>query len=74
MEAQRFLAVARLLLKGEENIKGKFVHKDDGDVYELVKADPVSDSDLAEFENTHHLRSAIGGKSWFGSQANFEKS
>jgi hypothetical protein len=73
LEAQRYLEAARLLLEGDESAGKKFVHKDDGGIYELVRVDPIKNPDLAEFENTHHLRSAIGGKSWSGSQANFEK-
>jgi hypothetical protein len=72
LEAQRFLAAAKLLLEGDESAGKKFIHKDDGDVYELERAGEISDPDYAEFENTHELRSATG-KSWAGTKANFEK-
>ena len=73
IEAQRFLAATRLLLEGDEITGKKFIHRDDGDIYELVKADEVSDSDLAEFEHTHELQSAVGRKFWSGTKADFEK-
>jgi|SRR5581483_214433 len=72
IEAQRFLTAAKLLLEGDENLHGRYRHNDDGGVYELVRVDEINDPDLAEFEQTHHLRSATN-KTWSGTQADFEK-
>jgi hypothetical protein len=72
LEAQRYLAAAKLLLEGDESVTGKFMHKDDGDIYELVSVDEVTDDGLVEFHHAYKLRSGTG-KYWSGTKANFDK-
>jgi hypothetical protein len=73
LEAQRFLAAARLLLENDESGGARFINKTDGDIYSLVCVDLIKNPDLAEYEHTHHLQSAVGGKYWSGTKADFEK-
>ena len=72
IEAQRFLAAAKLLLENDEITGKKFIHKDDGDLYELLSVDEVTDDGLVEFNHAYKLRSATG-RSWSGSRSNLEK-
>jgi hypothetical protein len=62
-----------LLLKGFESVRGKYRHKDDGDIYDLVSVDEVTDDGLVEFNHAYKLESVTSGKSWSGSKENFEK-
>jgi hypothetical protein len=71
--AQKYLTVCKLLLSDDEGAGKKFVHKKDGEIFELRRVDPVSDPDLTEFQHTHFLKSSVGEKSWTGTKADFEK-
>jgi len=71
VETDRFLSVAKLLLEGLGSIKGSYIHKKDGNIYVLERAEAVADSDLAAFEHTHALRSPTGY--WEGTEEQFNE-
>jgi len=78
LDGQRLLRAIELLLEGFGDTSNKFIYQREGDVhdgeiFELVRVDPVTDPDLAEYQQTHHLKSEIGGRIWEGAEPDFNK-